>query len=260
MSSAITPLTVTTSPTSESSSTSSNATPSSIQPHEKPGFPPPMLPSQLNDNYDINLLTKTKTSSISMIDNKENKDDLNTKNNNKHYSNVMNSNNSSTSTIVGSSNASTTKGLSNTSGVPTADETRRSCNRCQNCSGFSSHEWRNTCTSCRCPRSCHDVSIGARCCGFHRAGFDPSSTLSSGQTAIQLQKNNSISTIPVSTPSSQNQTIQPPPLPLGNAPGIENGNPSSTINNPAKTNPNSLSCNRTITAEGAGYSWMPQVG
>ena len=247
MSSAITPLTVTTSPTSESSSTSSNATPSSIQPHEKPGFPPPMLPSQLNDNYDINLLTKTKTSSISIIDNKENKDDLNTKNNNK-YSNVMNSNNSSTSTIVGSSNVSTMKGLSNTSGVPNVDETRRSCNRCQNCSGFSSHEWRNTCTSCRCPRSCHDVSIGARCCGFHRAGFDPTSTLSSGQTAI-----------PVSTSSSLNQTIQPPPS-LGNAPAIENGNPSLTINNPAKTNPNSLSCNRTLTAEAAGYSWMPQVG
>ena len=172
----------------------------------------------------------------------------------------MNSNNSSTSTIVGSSNASTMKGLSNTSGVPNVDETRRSCNRCQNCSGFSSHEWRNTCTSCRCPRSCHDVSIGARCCGFHRAGFDPTSTLSSGgQTAIQLQKNSSISTTPVSTSSSLNQTIQPPPS-LGNAPGIENGNPTSTISNPAKTNPNSLSCNRTLMAEGAGYSWMPQVG
>lgn len=27
--------------------------------------------------------------------------------------------------------------------------TQRGCNRCQNCPGFSSHEWRNTCTNCR---------------------------------------------------------------------------------------------------------------
>ena len=41
-------------------------------------------------------------------------------------------------------------------------------------SGFSSgsNEWRNTCTNCRCSRMCHDVSIGANCCGIDRIGFE----------------------------------------------------------------------------------------
>lgn len=42
--------------------------------------------------------------------------------------------------------------------------------------GFSSgaNEWRNTCTNCRCSRVCHDVTIGAVCCGIDRIGFEPS--------------------------------------------------------------------------------------
>lgn len=53
--------------------------------------------------------------------------------------------------------------------------TKRGCNRCQNCSGYTAaaHDWRSTCTGCRCPRSVHDVSIGGTCCGFDRVGFDP---------------------------------------------------------------------------------------
>ena len=251
------------SPTSESSSTSSNATPNSNQPHEKPGFPPPLMPSQLNDNYETNLADAINATSFSMLDNKENKDDNNTINNNKNYSHIMNSNNSSTATIVGSNSATTIKGSTisaNNTGVGNiVDEAKRSCNRCQNCQGFSSHEWRNTCTSCRCPRSCHDISIGARCCGFHRAGFDPS--VSSGQS-IQLQKNNSVSTIPPTSSnlSSHNQSapsIQPPP-PSGNAPAIESSNSSSTAN-ALKSNSTGLSCSRTAGAESAGYSWMPTV-
>merc|ERR1712018_664925 len=159
-----------------------------------------------------------------------------------------NSNNSSTTTIVGSNSASTIKGVTinanNTGGGSNVDEAKRSCNRCQNCQGFSSHEWRNTCTSCRCPRSRHDISIGARCCGFHRAGFDPSSTASSGQST-QLQKNNSVSTIPTTSSnlSSHNQvapTMQPPP-PSGNAPAIETSNSSSTANT-SKSNSTGMSC------------------
>lgn len=254
MSSAVAP-----SPTSESSSTSSNATPNSNQPHEKPGFP--MMPSQINDNCETNLVETINASSFSLLDNKENKDDNNTiNNNNKNYSHIMNSNNSSTATIVGSNSASTLKGaiisVNNNGGGGNADEAKRSCNRCQNCQGFSSHEWRNTCTSCRCPRSCHDISIGARCCGFHRAGFDASSTASSGQS---LQKNNSVSTIPT-TSLNHNQvapTMQPPP-PSGNAPAIETSN-SSSSNNTSKSNPVGLSCSRTTAAEALGYSWMPMV-
>ena len=261
MSSAVAP-----SPTSESSSTSSNATPNSNQPHQKPGFPPPLMPSQLNDNYETNLAEAINASSFSMLDNKENKDDNNTINNNKNYSHIMNSNNSSTTTIVGSNSASTIKGstisANNTGGGNIVDEAKRSCNRCQNCQGFSSHEWRNTCTSCRCPRSCHDISIGARCCGFHRAGFDPSSTGSSGQSA-QLQKNNSVSTIPATSSNlpSHNQSTpsMQPPLPSGNAPAIESSNSSSTANT-LKSNTTGLSCSRTAGAESAGYSWMPTVG
>ena len=45
----------------------------------------------------------------------------------------------------------------------------------ENSSGFSSgsNEWRNTCTNCRCSRMCHDISIGANCCGIDRIGFEP---------------------------------------------------------------------------------------
>ena len=262
MSSGVTPQAVAPSPTSESSSTSSNVTPNSNQHHEKPAFPPPLLLHQLNDNQDT--ADNINSSSFSIHDNKENKDDSNTiNNNNKNYSHNMNSNNSSTATIVGSNSGSTMKGLtfSHIPGTNTLDEAKRSCNRCQNCTGFSSHEWRNTCTSCRCPRSCHDISIGARCCGFHRAGFDQSSssTVSSGQTT-HLQKNNSVSTVPL-TSSSQNQTpsTMQPPLPTGNAPAIENSiSPSSTVSTTKMTS-SGLSCSRTSAAESAGYSWMPQV-
>ena len=53
MSSALAPLVKATSPTSESSSTSTNTTPNSNHPHEKPNYPPPLMPNQLNDNFDV---------------------------------------------------------------------------------------------------------------------------------------------------------------------------------------------------------------
>ena len=264
MSSVVAPSAIAPSPTSETSSTSSNATPNSNHPHERPSYPPPLMPNQLNDNFDAEAIN---SSSFSMLDNKENKDDTNTINNNRNYSHVMNSNNSSTTTIVGSNNVSALKGanISNNLGFssPAIDESKRSCNRCQNCQGFSSHEWRNTCTSCRCPRSCHDISIGARCCGFHRAGLDPASNTTSNQNT-QIQKNNSLSTISNSSStssSSQNQnapSIQPPP-PSGTAPAMDVNSTISNVTNPTKVVPSGVSCNRTSAAEAVGYSWMPPV-
>ena len=249
MSSAVAPAVVAPSPTSESSSASSTATPNSNQ---------PLSSGHLNDNYEANIIDSLTSPSFSILDNKENKDETNTINNNKVYGHSINSNNSSTTTIVGSNSASTIKGsTASTASITTADEAKRSCNRCQNCPGFSSHEWRNTCTSCRCPRSCHDISIGARCCGFHRAGFDQTS-----QQLQPLQTANSGSTMPVSSiTSSLNHnvsTIQPPP-PSGNAPSIETNLHSSSPTSLTKTNPSGVSCIRHATAEAAGYSWMPPV-
>ena len=265
MSSALAPLVKATSPTSESSSTSTNTTPNSNHPHEKPNYPPPLMPNQLNDNFDVDRMNSP---SFSMLDNKENKDDTNTINNNKNYSHVKNSNNSSTTTIVGSNNVGALKGpLSSSMGFPStgADESKRSCNRCQNCQGFSSHEWRNTCTTCRCPRSSHDISIGARCCGFHRAGLDPAVTGVTQHQNTQIQKNNSLSTISnasstsSSTSKSQNTSSMQPPPPSGTAPAIDANSTISNANNPASTIPSGVSCSRTSAAEAAGYSWMPQA-
>ena len=257
MSSVLAPLGKASSPTSESSSTSSNVTPNCNHPHEKPNYPPPMMPNQLNDNFDVET----------MIDNKENKDDTNTINNNRNYSH--HSNNSSTTTIVGSNNVGALKGasISNNIGFQSNgnDESKRSCNRCQNCHGFSSHEWRNTCTTCRCPRSCHDISIGARCCGFHRAGLDPNVTGATSNQNTQIQKNNSLSTISnasstsSSTSKSQNTSSMQPPPPSGTAPPMESNSTISNANNLANTIPSGVSCSRTSAAEAAGYSWMPTV-
>ena len=121
------------------------------------------------------------------------------------------------------------------------DEARRSCNRCQNCPGFSSHEWRNTCTTCRCPRSCHDVSIGARCCGFHRAGFDPTTTTVGPPSNV---------TSPCSSSSSSSQhppTAQPPP--------------QTNVSSPSSTSSAAgpQTCSRNAAAESSGYAWIPTV-
>lgn len=266
MSSTAAPSAIAPSPTSESSSTSSNATPNSIHPHEKPSYPPPLMPNQLNNNFDVDTMNSP---SCLMLDNKENKDDTNTINNNRNYSHVMNSNSSSTATIVGSTNVGALKiaSISNNMGFPsnTCDESKRSCNRCQNCHGFSSHEWRNTCTSCRCPRSSHDISIGARCCGFHRAGLDPTSAAPSSNQSTQIQKNNSLSTISnassTSSSTSKSQiapSIQPPP-PSGTAPAMDTTSTISNNGNPVNTVLSGVSCSRTSAAEAAGYSWMPHV-
>ncbi len=103
----------------------------------------------------------------------------------------------------------------------------RGCNRCQKCSGYQAggQEWRNVCTSCRCPRNCHDLLIGATCCGADRIGFD--------QIVI-----------------------------IGSSPGIaapddkakaDPANPNST------TGMISRGCRRKDQAESEGYSWIPHV-
>ena len=262
MSSAVAPPNGASSSPPESSSASSNVMSNSNQQNEKSGFSSSRIVNQLNDNYEGSPTANTLPStSLSLLDhNKENKDANNMINNNKNYSHGFNSNNSSTTTIVGSNNSAVTIKGSTIGSITTTEETKRSCNRCQNCPGFSSHEWRNTCTSCRCPRSCHDISIGARCCGFHRAGFDPSSAASSTGQANPLQTTNSVSTIPVSVSSSVSPPSMQPPPPSGSAPSIENSNSASPpTTNTTKTNYGGATCSRTAVAEAEGYSWMPPV-
>ena len=55
-------------------------------------------------------------------------------------------------------------------------------------SGFSSglNEWRNTCTSCRCSRLCHDISIGSTCCGIDRIGFDSNFILNNNNNNVEI--------------------------------------------------------------------------
>ena len=258
---------VATSPPSDSSSASSTATSSTNnnQLGEKVimSSQPVTLADNLNDSLgDGNLMD----SSLSSHENKENKDGHNIAPINNTIHKIpganSNSNNSSTTTIIGNSNsASTLKGLTLSNGGSMPDENKRSCNRCQNCLGFSSHEWRNTCTSCRCPRSCHDVSIGARCCGFHRAGFDPSTVTpnqpQSASTASPTK--HAASTLPPTTPNPNPPPTTQPPPPSGNAPSIDNSVPSGSFSAMPKLNSNGVTCSRNAAAEAEGYSWMPPV-
>ena len=52
-------------------------------------------------------------------------------------------------------------------------DTGKGCNRCPNCPGFASHEWRQSCVACKCPRSAHALTPGNSVFGYERlAGLD----------------------------------------------------------------------------------------
>ena len=61
-------------------------------------------------------------------------------------------------------------------------EVHRGCHQCKDCSGYTAtHDWRNKCSRCRCPKSSHDLVIGSSCCAVDRIGFEP---------LISISKNN----------------------------------------------------------------------
>lgn len=62
------------------------------------------------------------------------------------------------------------------------ESSKKGCHRCKECPGYTAHDWRNTCSSCKCPRSSHDsMLIGSNCCAGDRIGFDPLISLLGGK-------------------------------------------------------------------------------
>jgi len=95
------------------------------------------------------------------------------------------------------------------------------CHQCKECPGYSAHDWRNTCSNCKCQRSSHNMfRMTSECCAVDRIGFDP---LTFG--------------------------------PLGSLSG---GNPGGENNNVAPpTLVTSGCCRARALAEVEGYSWIP---
>ena len=98
---------------------------------------------------------------------------------------------------------------------------QRGCNRCQKCTSYQpgGQDWRNICTACRCPRNCHDLLIGATCCGTDRIGFDH----------------------------------------ITGSPNPQSSNSSSENSPGESITSSTQGCRRKALAEVEGYSWIPHV-
>jgi len=179
--------------------------------------------------------------------------DSNKENNDTSNETVLLLSNVSSTGIINTSNKSTkATGIQGTAKDPTGASNsgkqvpsgRQGCSRC-NCTSFSSHEWRNTCTNCRCPRSFHEVSSnmastssepsGLRCCARCRTeGMD----------------------IQPSVPNLPPPTIVPP---VNSAATSAASAVASTASgaDPGGSTLKTQSCSRTATAEAAGFAWLP---
>ena len=62
-------------------------------------------------------------------------------------------------------------------------QAKRGCNRCKDCPGYMAHDWRNTCTRCKCTRSTH-MLVGSNCCAVDRIGFEPLISIGGGSNSV----------------------------------------------------------------------------